>query len=227
MDFYQTVNEENALEWYQEVPPHLKSQIDVRANAFKSGFVCTPSELPSLYATVTKELGARPAKPADPVDNLEGWSKKQLAQWEAHKAWANRYDELKLIGVIIELAPTLQKERRMLNQALGIGNVEGFPVQAEGLDDTQAATVRWIQETGQTPIEFLAETYRDPEQKASDRIAAARAMLDFVHRKIPSVQKVEQDVKLTEAKLNGELLKGLSEKELNTLEALLNKVNKV
>lgn len=113
----------------------------------------------------------------------------------------------------------------MLNQALGLStDINGFPLQVEGLDDTQAATVRWIQETGQTPIEVLVEMYRDPEVKVSDRIQAARAMLDFVHRKLPLVQKIEQDVNLKEAKLDPKTLKGLTEKELKTLESLLKKM---
>ena len=115
----------------------------------------------------------------------------------------------------------------MLNQALGLStDINGFPLQVEGLDDTQAATVRWIQETGQTPIEVLVEMYRDPEVKVSDRIQAARAMLDFVHRKLSVKQEVETK-DITEPKLSPTALKSLSDKDLKTLESLLSKLNKV
>ena len=134
------------------------------------------------------------------------------------------YTEEQTVAVILAMAPTLQKERMMLNQALGLStDINGFPLQVEGLDDTQAATVRWIQETGQTPIEVLVEMYRDPEVKVSDRIQAARAMLDFVHRKLPVKQEVETK-DITAPRLDPKVIKGLSEKELSQLEALLKKM---
>ena len=149
---------------------------------------------------------------------------------EVWREWAYLYTQLAAIEVIYKEAPRVQAERKMLSQALGLtqgGN--GFPTQAEGLDDTQAATVRWIQSTGQSPLEFLVDTYRsdDPEVRTSDKLNAAKALLDFVHRKVPLVQKIEQDVNLKEAKLDPSLLKGLSQKELSVLETLLTKLNKV
>ena len=102
----------------------------------------------------------------------------------------------------------MQKERKMLSQALGLkqgGN--GLPSQAEGLDDTQAATVRWLQASGETPLEFLTSVYRNDDEavKVSDKIAAARALLDYVHRKVP--QQVE--------------VKGPSAEETNTSAAIV------
>lgn len=82
----------------------------------------------------------------------------------------------------------------MLSQALGLkqgGN--GLPSQAEGLDTTQAATVRWLESSGETPLEYLTSVYRDdtPEVRVSDKIAAARALLDYVHRKVPATVEIK------------------------------------
>jgi hypothetical protein len=46
--------------------------------------------------------------------------------------------------------------------------------------------VDWVQRTGETPIEYLVKTYRSSSAKTLDRISAARAVLDFVHRKMPT-----------------------------------------
>lgn len=223
MNFYDTVTEQNAISWYAELPAHLRKTIDVKIATLKPGASCTPKDCPTIHEQVVRELGNRSLKPADPIDELEGWNKRQTAQWEAFKKWVARYDELLLIQTCVELAPSLQKERKMLSQALGIGDVTSFPPQSDGLDDMQAATVRWIQQTGETPLEFLANTYRDGSLKASDRISAARAMLDFVHRKVPVKSEVETN-DISKPKLAPTMLKVLSAKELNQLESLLKKL---
>jgi hypothetical protein len=53
--------------------------------------------------------------------------------------------------------------------------------------------VDWVQRTGETPIEFLAKTYRSSTAKTADRITAARALLDYVHRKMPQTIDVKDD----------------------------------
>ena len=53
--------------------------------------------------------------------------------------------------------------------------------------------VDWVQRTGETPVEFLAKTYRSTSAKTGDRIAAARSLLDFVHRKMPQTIDVKDD----------------------------------
>ena len=86
----------------------------------------------------------------------------------------------------------------MLSSALGLDKASDgtLPNQADGLDPTQAATVQWIQSTGQSPLEFLVETYRspDPEIRMSDKLSAARALLDYVHRRVPVKQEIDQKV---------------------------------
>lgn len=73
------------------------------------------------------------------------------------------------------------------------------------------------------PLEFLARTYRSEEAKMSDRLTAAKTLMDYVHRKIPQKQEIE--TKNTVPKLEPSLLKGLNAKELETLERLLNKLS--
>lgn len=224
MNFYDPVNENNALEWYAELPAHIKKPLDEKRSKFKSGRECSRRELPALYETVEKELGSRPLRPADPADSLDGHTQKQIEQFERHKKWGARYDELLLISLIMESALAIQTERKLLNEAMGLNvNAGDLPNQADGLDPTTSATVRWLQASGEMPLEFLARTYRDDEARTGDRITAARTLMDYVHRKVP--QKTETEVKdITEPKLDRTLLKKLNEKELNTLEELLLKL---
>lgn len=42
----------------------------------------------------------------------------------------------------------------------------------------------WIRSSGPTPVEFLARVYRNPLNKMNDRVSAARALLDYTHRKL-------------------------------------------
>jgi hypothetical protein len=72
--------------------------------------------------------------------------------------------------------------------------------------------VDWIQRTGETPIEFLTKTYRSSSAKTQDRITAARALMDYVHRKMPHTIDVKDDRKTVESEAaNAELLKKVEE----------------
>jgi len=53
-----------------------------------------------------------------------------------------------------------------------------------------AAVIDWVQATGPTPVETLTKIYRSTTERTADRIAAAKAVMDLVHRKIPSVSEV-------------------------------------
>ena len=57
-------------------------------------------------------------------------------------------------------------------------------------EDVQAAR-DWIQRTGSTPLEFLARTYRDQSVDIKQRIIAAKTVMDYVHRKMPSQIEAE------------------------------------
>ena len=82
------------------------------------------------------------------------------------------------------------------------------PPVGEDIKDTLA----WIQRTGETPIEFLAKTYRSGNARTNDRISAARALLDYVHRKMPHTIDVKDDRKTVESEAaNAELLKKVEE----------------
>jgi BarA-like signal transduction histidine kinase len=224
MNFYDPVTEKNAAEWYHELPPHLKKQLDEKKSTFRRGEDCQRKELPELYLAVEKELGKRPLRPPEPADPLDGHTMAQIEQINALKRWGARYDELLLASLCVEIAPTVQRERKALNEAMGI-NVEAgaLPLQSDGLDPTLSATIRWLQLSGEMPLEFLARTYRDEEAKMSDRLTAARTLMDYVHRKLPSKAEIETK-DITEPKLSKEVLKGLSAKELDMLETLMSKM---
>lgn len=72
--------------------------------------------------------------------------------------------------------------------------------------------IDWIQRTGETPIEFLTKTYRSSSAKIADRITAARALMDYVHRKMPHTIDVKDDRKNAETEAaSAELLKRVEE----------------
>lgn len=223
MNFYDPVVEHNAILWYSLLPTHLKKTIDDKKAKFKNGRECTRSEVPALYETVVKEFGNRPLKPAEPADPLDGWTQAQIEQYEVLKKWSARYDELLLCSLCVEMAPMIQRERRALNEAMGLNvDAKDLPPQADGLDPTQAATVRWLQMSGEMPLEFLARTFRSDDAKMGDRLAAARTLMDYAHRKVPVKQEIEQ--KSLVPKLDPFMLKGLTAKELDALEKILAKV---
>lgn len=102
------------------------------------------------------------------------------------------------------------------------GNSE-LPLLPDDIDPDAA----WIRATGWTPLEFLTHTYRNPWQKPSDRISAAKAILDYAHRRLPQELKLSgtpgaplvSGVALTPA-----ALASLTDSELETLTKLLDKM---
>jgi len=81
----------------------------------------------------------------------------------------------------------------------------------------------WIRSQGWTPLEMLVATYKNPFQKMSDRISAAKAVLDFCHRKLPSKIEVTADVKQSST-ITADKLSRLTDKELETFTKLLAKL---
>lgn len=79
----------------------------------------------------------------------------------------------------------------------------------------------WVAARGWTPVEFLVHTYRNGHQRMEHRIAAAKAVLEYAHRKIP--QKVEAEVTGAGLSIDASMLKDLSDKDLELLEKLLSK----
>lgn len=97
-------------------------------------------------------------------------------------------------------------------------------------DDPTALSVeqQWIRARGWTPLEFLVYAYRSPFIKVADRINAAKAVLDYAHKRIPTAYTVGSDGKpvLLPVPVRGGMdLSNLSEPELDALAALLQKAN--
>ncbi len=99
-----------------------------------------------------------------------------------------------------------------------------FTIDASGPSDLGTQDVdAWVKASGWTPVEFLTHTYRNPWQKMPDRISAAKAILDYTHRKLPARIEVENSGTVGIAKLDASALSKLSAKELETLEKILEK----
>jgi hypothetical protein len=91
-------------------------------------------------------------------------------------------------------------------------------------DLTREDVETWILSRGWTPIEFLTHTYRNGHQRMEHRIAAAKAVLEYVHRKLPQKVELDADVTTRGLTLDASTLSKLSDKELESLEKILSKV---
>lgn len=80
----------------------------------------------------------------------------------------------------------------------------------------------WIKSSGWTPVEFLTTVYRAPMQKMEHRISAAKAVLEYAHRKLPTKLEVDGAVN-GELKLDASALSKLTDKEIDVLTKLLEK----
>lgn len=196
MDFYNEVTEGNAQEWYDHLPTHLRKQVDTEIqNSVRADVKEVKMDLPTAMVNmVVNELGYNLPDYVQVNDSVDGNTVEECERFEKRKQWCLTYNRLTFLQTVVKSAPKMQKERKMLAHALGLkqgGN--GLPSQAEGLDDTQAATIRWLQTSGETPLEYLTSVYRndDSEVRTSDKIAAARALLDYVHRKVPAQIEVK------------------------------------
>lgn len=97
-----------------------------------------------------------------------------------------------------------------------------FAVDASGDSDLGAQDIAtWTAASGWTPVEFLTHTYRNGWQRMEHRISAAKAVLEYNHRKLPD--KVEIDLKSKSLVLDSAALSALSDKDLAILEKLLEK----
>lgn len=82
----------------------------------------------------------------------------------------------------------------------------------------------WVKSQGWTPLEYLTHTFRNPWQETRDRISAAKAVLEYVHRKLPQRVEIEGNVVETK-KLSTEGLSKLSDKELELFTKLIEKMS--
>lgn len=93
------------------------------------------------------------------------------------------------------------------------------PSQLNGLSDDD-----WVKTSGWTPLEFLAHTYRNGFQPIQHRIAAARAILDYTHRKLPQRTEVAVEGTVGVRSIDAAALAKLKPEELAVLEKILEKV---
>jgi len=82
----------------------------------------------------------------------------------------------------------------------------------------------WIKSSGWTPVEFLTTVYRNGFQKMSDRISAAKAVLEYAHKKLPAKLEVSGDLGTKSITLDAVALSKLSDKELEVMTKLLEKL---
>ena len=101
-------------------------------------------------------------------------------------------------------------------------DIPPFAVDASGASDLGTQDIAtWTVASGWTPIEFLTHTYRNGWQRMEHRISAAKAVLEYNHRKLPD--QVEIDLKSKSLVLDSAALSSLSDKELAMLEKILEK----
>jgi hypothetical protein len=85
------------------------------------------------------------------------------------------------------------------------------------------AEAAWVRLQGATPLEFLAMVYKNPFNSMNDRLSAAKAVLEYCHKKLP--QKVEIDGKMQNTqKVTADSLSKLSDEELDLFTKLLSKL---
>lgn len=220
LDFYIQITRETALGWYESCPAHLRQRLESEMSKYPEAEEVPPSH--DMYKAVKKLWGDRPVKVYCKDEEAEVFN--NYVESEVFDEWIREYDRQVAVEVILTHGPSIQQERRLLNEAMGLNVDAGdLPSQAEGLEDTQAATVRWLQQSGEMPLEFLARTYRNEEAKMGDRITAARTLMDYVHRKVPVKQEIDTTTKSV-PKVDPNMLRGLTENELQTLEKLLSKL---
>ena len=87
----------------------------------------------------------------------------------------------------------------------------------DALDDPD-----WVRSTGKTPIEFLTAVYRHPLPLLRDRITAAKTVVEYTSRTMPSALELT-GLNGGPLKVSSAMLSALSDAELADLEALLAK----
>jgi len=117
-----------------------------------------------------------------------------------------------------ELKAAMQAAEDELSSAFGELHLDGNrPSELGASGDIPT----WVAAEGWTPVEFLVHTYRNGHQRMEHRIAAAKAVLEYAHKKLP--QKLEAEVVGAGIKVDAALLAKLTDKELDVLEKLLSK----
>ena len=120
----------------------------------------------------------------------------------------------------VEAAEFLDNMEELQTQKFEDTFAEGLmlnePSQLPGEDD-----VTWIKAQGWTPLEMLVHTYRNPWQPIQHRVAAAKAVLEYIHKKLP--QKLEF-AGTVDRKISADQLSRLTDEELSLFTKLLEKI---
>lgn len=102
--------------------------------------------------------------------------------------------------------------------------LEQLEVDASGPSELgDEETDLWVKNSGLTPVEFLTRTYRNGFQPMQHRISAAKAVLDYAHRKLPQKLELETTGSVSVQQLDASALSKLSPEDLEALERILSK----
>ena len=107
---------------------------------------------------------------------------------------------------------------------------EGFELPPWAIDASGNSTLTdeevafWIRASGWTPVEFLTTVYRNGFQKMEHRISAAKAVLEYAHKKMPAKLDVSGELGTKSIALDAVAMSKLSDKELEVLTKLLEKL---
>lgn len=87
----------------------------------------------------------------------------------------------------------------------------------------------WVRMSGWTPLEYLTFCYRNPYQKPSDRIAAAKAVMEHAHRAVREIRVSGNPAAplLAGVAVTPKTLSSLSDDDLAAFTALLEKLKGV
>lgn len=93
------------------------------------------------------------------------------------------------------------------------------------LPDDVDPDAAWVRASGWSPLEYLTHCYRNPWMKTSDRVAAARAVLDYAHKRMPQRLALGGDpANPIIPSFSPAALSALTDIEVDQLRALLDKL---
>lgn len=102
----------------------------------------------------------------------------------------------------------------------GLGRKDVDPLSKEGMD----LQAQYIRSLPQHPLDILRRISTNVFCTPSERISAAKTLLEYSLRKVPST--VDLNTKSEAIRIDASALSALSTEELDTLQALLAKTNK-
>lgn len=137
---------------------------------------------------MAKPSDPKPKKPRDPTPSEILLQHEEFLQFQACQSAAKARGD--------DEADLYFEELLMeLHAVPSVSQLQGLPPVTDPADERNFVTdqVNWVRRTGETPLEFLTRMYRHPFVDRKDRIAAARAVQDYVHQKLPTVAVLKND----------------------------------